>query len=208
MEIQGEKAKIGSAPGVRTQHTAKLNMVKELEKTFIKFNSPKKDDLVRGRKSLDKLVRSPSRLKEVTSALTHFGTPRSSQDNIQVEKAKAPRPSAESNGSGIASEAARSPRETGKMDTYLLKLASRSPRRDDRAGRDTGKLSATGRSLTGRHVMDQFMQNFLSYYRDLKSIEKLRNMMHDPEDQHPAQSQQSRRSQQSETYESVLEDLQ
>lgn len=167
-----------------TEHAAKLNMIKELERTFLKFNSPKKENLDRGRQSLDRLFRSPSRQKEVTSAMTNFGTPGSSQENLQAQKAKATRPSADSKGSGLVSYTARSPRDASAMDTtQLLKLASKSPRLSGRMRNNSGRSSATERSFAGRLEMEQFMQNFLSYYRDLKSIEKLRNMVSETDDQ-------------------------
>ena len=71
----------------------------------------------------------------------------------------------------------------------------------------SGRSSATEHSSAGRLEMEQFMQNFLSYYRDLKSIEKLRNMMSETDDQQ-VHAQQKGQSLQSEMYESILEDLQ
>ena len=93
------------------------------------------------------------------------------------------------------------------VTSHLLKLTSNSPRYDGTMTNASGRSSAAGHSLAGRHEMDSFVQNFLSYYRDLKSIEKLRNMMSDTDDQQ-VQNKERGRSLQSEMYESILEDLQ
>ena len=155
LEIQGQKVHIDTSMAVKTQHTAKLNMIKELERTFLKFNLPKKDDFALGQQSFDRLFQSPSRPKEVTSAMTNFGTPRSSQENLQAQKAKATRPIVDSKRSGLVSYTARSPGDTSAMDTsQLLKLVSKSPRYCGRMTSQSGRSSATEHSLAGRLEME------------------------------------------------------
>jgi len=198
------------------KHKMKMKIMKHLEKTFVAFSTPSRENFIGGKSHFDRGFRLPSEQKEPVSAMTNLKTPRGSSRNLSPSRTKAHRQSqAESRRSQDSytpkSNAGHGQADASQLLQFALKTHDSSFESMQMMSKSAIASSQHVGSAAPQKEMHSFLENLIGYYRDLKSIEKLRNMINEQEEtgrQQMNKNQQKGNALQNRIYESILEDLQ